>query len=64
MAGWPDPVLRDLLASSRGLKVIIYEVGEIILRIKDERTKSSKFKELSQVKQLVSGRAGIGTLPS
>lgn len=64
MAGWPDPVLRDLLASSQGLKVIIYEVGEIILRIKDERTKSSKFKELSQVKQLVGGRAGIGTLPS
>lgn len=64
MAGWPDPVLRDLLASSRGLKVIIYEVGEIILHIKDERTKSSKFKELSQVKQLVGGRAGIGTLPS
>lgn len=64
MAGRPDPVLRDLLASSWGLKVTIYEVGEIILRIKDERTKSSKFKELSQVKQLVRGRAGIGILPN
>ena len=55
---------RVLLASSWVPQVAPYNIDEIFLPITDEETGSSEFKELAQVRQLLSGRAGVGTLTS